>query len=127
FNHSGDPDFAGERFEVVDDAIVVGGGLASIDVAKVLMLETTRAALRARGIEASLLELEVKGIPKVLERHGLRFEDLGLRGCMIFYRRRLEDMPLAEVPEGATPERRAKVEVARRKLLEKAIEKYRFS
>ena len=105
---------------------VVGGGLASIDVVKVLMLETARAALRARGIEERMLDLEVKGIPKLLERHGLAFEDLGLRGCTLFYRRRLEDMPLVEVPEGATAERRAKVEGARRKLLEKAIEKYRF-
>jgi len=68
----------------------------------------------------------VKGIPKVLERHGLRFEDLGLAGCTLFYRRRLEDMPLVEMPAGAAPERRVEVEGARRKLLEKAIEKYRF-
>ncbi len=126
FNHADEKDWSGERFEAVDDALVVGGGLASIDVAKVLMLETTRAKLRERGIDEPLLALELKGIPKVLERHGLRFEDLGLTGCTLFYRRRLEDMPLVEIPEGATPDRRAKVEAARRKLLEKAIEKYRF-
>ena len=126
FNHAGEKDWQGARFTPADDVLVVGGGLASIDVAKVLMLETTRAKLRERGIEEPLLELEVKGIPKVLERHALRFEDLGLVGCTLFYRRRLEDMPLVEVPEDATPERRAKVEGARRKLLEKAIEKYRF-
>lgn len=126
FNHAGEKDWQGARFEPADDVLVVGGGLASIDVAKVLMLETTRAKLRERGIEEPLLELEVKGIPKVLERHGLRFEDLGLAGCTIFYRRRLEDMPLVEMPEGAAPDRRAKVEGTRRKLLEKAIEKYRF-
>jgi hypothetical protein len=62
----------------------------------------------------------------VLERHGLRFEDLGLAGCTLVYRRRLEDMPRVEIPGDATPERRTKVEAARRKLLEKAIEKYRF-
>ena len=126
FNHAGEKDWQGPRFEPADGVLVVGGGLASIDVAKVLMLETTRAKLRERGIEAELVELEVKGIPKVLERHGLRFEDLGLEGCTLFYRRRLEDMPLVEMPEDATPDRRAKVEGARRKLLEKAIEKYRF-
>jgi NADPH-dependent glutamate synthase beta subunit-like oxidoreductase len=126
FNHAGEKDWSGERFEAVDDALVVGGGLASIDVAKVLMLETTRAKLRERGIDEPLIALELKGIPKVLERHGLRFEDLGLAGCTLFYRRRLEDMPLVEIPGDATPERRTKVETARRKLLEKAIEKYRF-
>ncbi len=126
FNHADEKDWHGERFEAVDDALVVGGGLASIDVAKVLMLETTRARLRERGIDEPLLALELKGIPRVLERHGLRFEELGLAGCTLFYRRRLEDMPLVEIPDDATPERRAKAEAARRKLLEKAIEKYRF-
>jgi NADPH-dependent glutamate synthase beta subunit-like oxidoreductase len=126
FNHAGEKDFAGTRFTPEDDVIVVGGGLASIDVVKVLMLETTRAKLAERGIEEPMLELEVKGIPKVLERHGLRFEDLGLAGSTIYYRRRVEDMPVVEAPEGATPDRLAKVEGARKKLLDKAMEKYRF-
>ncbi len=126
FNHAGEKDYQGPRFEPQDDVIVVGGGLASIDVAKALMLETTRAKLRERGIEESVLDLEVKGIPKILERHGLRFEDLGLRGCTIFYRRRIEDMPVVEFPDGASDERRAKVEATRKKLLDKAMEKYRF-
>ena len=105
---------------------MVGGGLASIDVVKVLMLETTRAKLRERGIEVPMVELEVKGIPKILAGHGLAFEDLGLAGCTLFYRRRAEDMPLVEIPDGATPERAAKVLASRGKLLEKAMEKYRF-
>ena len=126
FNHENEKEFSGLRFEPIDDAIVVGGGLASIDVAKVLMLETTRTRLRERGIDESMTDLEVKGIPKVLERHGLRFEDLGLEGCTLFYRRRIEDMPVVEVQEGASDERRAKVEATRRKLLDKAMEKYRF-
>ena len=68
-----------ERFTPEDGALVVGGGLASIDVAKVLMLETTRAKLRERGIDVPLVELEVKGIPKILERHSIRFEELDVR------------------------------------------------
>jgi len=126
FNHAGEKDYAGQRFTPDDDVIVVGGGLASIDVAKVLMLETTRAKLRERGIDEPMIDLEVKGIPKILERHGLKFEDLGLKGSTIFYRRRIEDMPVVEIPEGATPDRVAKVEGARKKLLDKAMEKYRF-
>jgi len=127
FNHANEKDYAGPRFTPEDGVLVVGGGLASIDVAKVLMLETARAKLRERGIDEPMIEMEVKGIPKILERHGLRWEDLGLAGCTLFYRRRIEDMPVVEVPEGATAERRAKVEGARRKLLEKAMEKYRFA
>jgi ferredoxin--NADP+ reductase len=126
FNHAHEAAYDGPRFEPMDGALVVGGGLASIDVVKALMLETTRAKLAERGIAIPMIELEVKGIPKVLEKHGLRFEDLGLTGCTLFYRRRAEDMPLVEPPEDATPERMEKVLKARARLLEKAQEKYRF-
>jgi len=126
FNHAGEAGYEGEVFEPKDGALVIGGGLASIDVAKALMLETTRAALRERGIDVDLIELEVKGIPKILAAHGLAFEDLGLAGCTLFYRRRAEDMPLVEIPEAATSEREAKVRGSREKLLAKAMEKYRF-
>jgi NADPH-dependent glutamate synthase beta subunit-like oxidoreductase len=126
FNHANEKAYRGPVFEPKDGAIVVGGGLASIDVVKVLMLETARARLRERGIEVPMVELEVKGIPKILAGHGLAFADLGLVGCTLFYRRRAEDMPLVEIPDGATPERAAKVLVSRGKLLEKAMEKYRF-
>lgn len=126
FNHSEEPGYSGPVFEPRDGALVVGGGLASIDVVKVLMLETTRAVLRARGIEVDLVEMEVKGIPKTLERHGLAFEDLGLEGCTLFYRRSESDMPLMEMPDGADDKRRAKVFAGRQKMLAKAMEKYRF-
>ena len=122
-----EPDAApGARGVYPDGALVVGGGLASIDVVKVLMLETTRAALAERGIEVPLLELEVKGIPKVLARHGLGLAELGLRGATLFFRGEREDMPIVEFPAGADAPRRAKVLAARRRLIEKAIEKYRF-
>ncbi len=127
FNHYPEADYSGPTFEPVDGALVVGGGLASIDVAKVLMLETTRAKLAERGIDVPILELEVKGIPKILKGHDLEFDDLGLTGCTIFYRRRIEDMPLVEAPENASPERLEKVAKARGKLLEKAMDKYRFT
>jgi NADPH-dependent glutamate synthase beta subunit-like oxidoreductase len=126
FNHAGEQGYQGERFTPEDGALVVGGGLASIDVAKVLMLETTRAKLRERGIEIDMIELEVRGIPKQLEKHGLRFEDLGLTGCTLIYRRRVEDMPLVEIPEDADEKRREKAMNARARLLEKAQEKYGF-
>ena len=90
------------------------------------MLETARAALAERGIAADLVELEVKGIPKILERHGLVFEDLGLEGCTLFYRRREADMPLVEMPDDADERRQEKVRAGRQKMLAKAMEKYRF-
>jgi NADPH-dependent glutamate synthase beta subunit-like oxidoreductase len=126
FNHADEAGYDGPVFEPRDGVLVVGGGLASIDVVKVLMLETTRAALARRGIDVPMLELEVKGIPKTLAAHGLTFEDLGLEGCTLLYRRRAADMPVVEAPDDATPERLEKVRVARTRVLDKAMEKYRF-
>ncbi|MBW2314438.1 MAG: FAD-dependent oxidoreductase [Deltaproteobacteria bacterium] len=126
FNHANEAGYDGPSFEPVDGALVVGGGLASIDVAKALMLENTRIALAKRGIEVDVVELEVKGIPKTLAAHDLSASDLGLEGCTLCYRRRAEDMPVVEVPEGASEERRAKIIAARGRLLGKAMEKYGF-
>ncbi|MFQ5512917.1 MAG: hypothetical protein ACE5FG_00655 [Myxococcota bacterium] len=126
FNHAHEPGFAGERYEIRDGTIVVGGGLASIDVAKVVQFELTLEALRQRGIEADLVELEVKGIPRVLAAHGLTWEALGLRGCTLYYRRRPQDMPLVSLPENATPAQQEKVAKSRARVLEKATEKYLF-
>ncbi len=126
FNHNEEPDYDGPVFEPKDGALVVGGGLASIDVVKVLMLETTREKLAERGIEVDLVEMEVKGIPKTLAKHDLTFEELGLEGCTLFYRRSESDMPLMDMPEGADERRREKVKAGRKKMLAKAMDKYRF-
>jgi len=126
FNHADDPTYDGPVYTPEDGALVIGGGLASIDVCKALMVETTRAELKKRGIEVTMLELEHKGIPKVLEAHGMVFGDLGLEGCTLFYRRRAEDMPLMQMPEGADEKTRAKVRAGRQKILAKAMRKYLF-
>ncbi len=127
FNHVGDPNYRGETFEILDDSIVVGGGLASIDVAKIHTLHCTIDALAKRGIDVELEELEIKGIPKVLAAHDLAWEELGLAGSTIFYRRRIEDMPLVTMPADATPEKIAKVEKGRRTMVDKACGKYMFT
>lgn len=126
FNHFQERDYAGPQYDPVDGAIVVGGGLASIDVMKALQIEVTRRTLAARGIEVEMLELEHAGIPDVLAKHGLVWDALGLRGTTLYYRRRVEDMPLAEMPDGVDDARRQKVEMTRRRILEKAAAKYCF-
>ncbi len=126
FNHYHEQAYAGPEFEIVDDTLVVGGGLASIDVVKVIQLELVLRALRARGIDEDLVELEVSGIPDTLDRRGLRYEDLGLRGCTLYYRRALDDMPLVEIPDGANERVREKIAKSRLRVLEKAQEKYLF-
>ena len=126
FNHCEERDYDGPRYQAEDGTIVVGGGLASIDVSKVLQIEIVRQALRQRGIEEDTLRVEHAGIPAVLAQHGLSWESLGLRGATLFYRRRVEDMPLVDMPQDADDARRQKVEATRRRIVEKAMQKYLF-
>jgi ferredoxin/flavodoxin---NADP+ reductase len=125
YNHKNEKNYEGPRFETPDETVVVGGGLASIDVVKVLQLENYQRALKARGIEASMHELE-KSIPEVCKAHGIKPEELGVKGCLLIYRRREQDMPLAQPPENATPEQIAKTEQVRLKMLRLAQGKYLF-
>jgi ferredoxin--NADP+ reductase len=127
FNHFTERTYDGPRYEVVDGAIVIGGGLASIDVMKVLQLEGVRQALAEQGIDEDMEKLENEGIPTVLAEHGLTWDKLGLQGATLYYRRRIEDMPLAEIPEGTDPAKAQKLEATRRKILEKAMQKYCFT
>jgi ferredoxin--NADP+ reductase len=126
FNHYPEGDYQGPQYNGEDGAIVVGGGLASVDVIKVLQIETVRLALARRGITEEMLRIEHAGIPEVLAAHGLDWESLGLRGATLFYRRRIEDMPLTEIPQDIDDAQRHKSEAARRRILEKAMQKYLF-
>jgi NADPH-dependent glutamate synthase beta subunit-like oxidoreductase len=126
FNHYHESNYQGEHYKIQDNAIVIGGGLASLDVVKILMLETVLPALKARGIEPDLLTLEQKSISAVLNEHDLTLSDLGLKGCTLFYRRRIIDMPLAQMPPEATPERKQKVYQSREKILRNFQKKYLF-
>jgi ferredoxin--NADP+ reductase len=126
YNHKNEKSYNGPRYEAPDDTLVVGGGLASIDVVKILQIENYGRALKTRGIEATLHDLERKGIPAVCKQHGLRPEELGVKGCLLIYRRREQDMPLAQPPDNATPEQIAKTEGVRQKMLRLAREKYLF-
>ena len=125
YNHKNEKDYRGPRYETPDEAVVVGGGLASIDVVKVLQIENYERALRARGIQTSMHELE-KSIPEVCKAHGIKPEELGVKGCLLIYRRREQDMPLAQPPDNATPEQIAKTELVRQKMLRIARDKYLF-
>ena len=126
YNHKNEKDYIGPQYDVPDETLVVGGGLASIDVVKVLQLENYERAMKAHGIQTDMLELEKKGIPAVCKAHGVQPEDLGVRGCLLIYRRREQDMPLAQPPENATLDQIAKTEQVRQKILRLAREKYLF-
>jgi len=126
YNHKNEERYTGPYYQTPDEAVVVGGGLASMDVVKILQLENYERALRARSVQTDVYELEKKGIPAVCKLHGIAPEDLGVKGCLLIYRRRAQDMPLAQPPENATPDQVAKTEATRLKMLRLAQAKYLF-
>src|SRR5713101_9444097 len=97
FNHHPEKAYSGPQYVLPPGATVVGGGLASIDVVKVLMIETTLAALARRGIEEDMLRLEREGVEPVLKSRNLAWPDLEIAPCKLFYRRRVLDMPLSDI------------------------------
>jgi len=127
FNHYEEPDYNGPKYEAPDGTIVVGGGLASLDVVKILQLEAVGRALKAKGLPGEMPELENKGIKRSMGALGVTMADLGVKGCTLYYRRRVEDMPLAEPPDNPTPEQIAKIGMVRRKLLQNFLDKYLFT
>ena len=127
YNHKNEKSYDGPRYDPIpDEAVVIGGGLASIDVVKVLQLETYDQAFKARGIAVTMHELEKKGIPAFCNTHGIDPQELGIKGCLLIYRRREQDMPLQQPPENATPEQILRTEGVRQKLLRLAREKFLF-
>jgi ferredoxin--NADP+ reductase len=126
FNHKNERAYAGPRYDVPDGTLCVGGGLASIDVIKVIQLEIYERALRKRGVETTMYELEHEGIAKFLEKKAIDPKSLGVTDGMLIYRRRVEDMPLADTPAKATPEQLKKAEGVRKKILEVCRRKFLF-
>ncbi|MFQ6673424.1 MAG: hypothetical protein ACE5GH_01410 [Fidelibacterota bacterium] len=126
FNHYAEPDYDGEKIPVLDSALVIGGGLASIDVVKILQLELVARALEERDISVDLVEMEHKGIPGTLQDHGVTWDELGLEGCFLLYRRDITNMPLAAIPPDASPEKEQAIRNTRRKILKNAQGKYLF-
>jgi NADPH-dependent glutamate synthase beta subunit-like oxidoreductase len=124
FNHYHEPDYQGQQFELKDDAMVIGGGLASLDVVKILMIESVQKALKERGHDVDMFTLD-RSISKVLTELGYTLEDLGLKGCTLFYRRRDIDMPLSPLPTD-TPEQLEKAQGVRKKIMDNFLSKYLF-
>lgn len=127
FNHYHEPGYQGPQFEIHDNAVVIGGGLASLDVVKILMIETVQQALEKRGHQVHMFRLEREGVAQVLDELGLTLKDLGLKGCTLYYRRRVIDMPISPAPpEDSTPERWEKVYQVRRKIMNNFQGKFLF-
>lgn len=127
FNQKHDPEYKGAQLTVPDDTIIIGGGLASIDMAKIVMIESTRNALLQKGIDVDEITLEHRGIPATLEVHGFTMGSLGLKGCRLFTRHDIGGMPLTVIPDHATQEDVEKASATRQKILAKVQEKFPFT
>ena len=127
FNHCHEKDYQGNKYKIKDGAIVVGGGLASLDVVKIIMIELVLRRLREKfNIEENLFKIEKLGIDKALLQHNLSFNDLDLSGVHLVYRRNAEDMPLKS-PKDDSFESRAKAKIVSAKLLNNYLIKYKFN
>ena len=126
FNHYHESSYYGPKVYIKDDAIVIGGGLASIDVCKITQLELVRQKVESKIENFDIIEMEHKGIPKYLEQYDLKYEDLEIKGTTLVYRRNVENMPLTTIPEDAAPEMVEKRKLARRKILNNTLDKFLF-
>ncbi|MEM1415511.1 MAG: FAD-dependent oxidoreductase [Myxococcota bacterium] len=122
FNHHHEAGYAGPAYECPEGALVVGGGLASVDVAKILSLETHARKLREQGVEVDVVELELKGIPAWCKAKGIELPEV--IPPTLVYRRDMESMPLASFPAGADDARKAKVRASRVKIMKRVMDRY---
>lgn len=126
YNHHHEPDYNGPDYHIKDGTCVIGGGLASIDVVKMIMIELVQKALREqKGVDIDLFTFERKGVAQLLEDNKTNMEELGVKGCTLFYRRNSEDMPLYP-RKGDSPEDILKAQQVTEKLLNNYKNKYLF-
>ena len=126
FNHYHEKNYNGKIYHIKPATAIIGGGLASIDVAKICMFEMVREALVQRGHEISMVEMDHRGIDHALDRFGLSREAINLKPARLFYRKRVRDMPLVPLPENADETRLKKAEVVREKIIANACKKFGF-
>ncbi len=126
FNHKHEKDYDGLNYTIKNNTIVVGGGLASLDVVKIVMIELVKKQLFVKkGIEVDLFTLEKEGIDTILEKYNIDFNELEIGKAKLIYRRTAKDMPL-KTPKDDTKESIEIAENVSEKLLNKYQEKYLF-
>jgi len=126
YNHRHEPDYDGPQFDIQDGVTVIGGGLSSLDVMKIVMMELAGKKLKEKyGLDYDLFTLEKKGIKKILEENNIRWEDLGLKGATLVYRRSAREMPL-KIPASDDPADKEKAKDIAEKLLRTYQDKFMF-
>ena len=127
FNHYHEKDYNGPEMNIKDNVLVVGGGLASIDVCKITQMELVKQKIQSQVKDVDVVKMEHQGIPKYLEENNIQYEDLDIEGTALIYRRDIENMPLTTIAPDAKPELAEKRKQARRKILNNTQEKFLFN
>lgn len=126
YNHRHEPNYNGNQYEIKDESIVIGGGLASLDVMKLGMIDLVKKALlKKKDLDIDLFTLEKKGILKVLTKHAISLQELGIKGLTLVYRRTAADMPLKS-PRNDDELSIQKARLVSEKLLYKYAENFMF-
>jgi len=127
YNHRHEEGYNGPHYSLPDGTCVIGGGLASIDVVKMVMIEITQKALKKqKGVDVDLFTLEKKGVAKILEDNNTSLKELGIKGCTLFYRKTIKEMPLYP-RKGDSPADIEKAQRVTEKLLLNYQSKYLFN
>jgi ferredoxin--NADP+ reductase len=126
FNHKHEPGYDGPQYSAINNTAIIGGGLASLDMVKITMIELVQEALEMKkGVKIDMFTLEKKGIAAILEQYNTNLEELDVEPCTLFYRRDAEDMPLYPRKKD-TPEAFAQARRVAKKLLDNCLAKYMF-
>lgn len=127
FNHKHEFDFKGKNYFIQNNTIIIGGGLASLDVVKIVMIELVKKQLFIKkGIDIDLFQLEKEGIDKILDKYQLTLKELEVEKATLIYRRAAGDMPLKS-PKDNTVESMKTAKLVSEKLLNKYQEKFLFN
>ncbi len=127
FNHKHEHNYKGINYFIKDKVVVIGGGLASLDVIKIVMMELVKKQLfLQKGIDVDLFALEKEGIHKILNKHQVTITDLGVQKAILVYRRTAKDMPLKS-PKDDSEQSIEKAKKVSERLLNKYCKKYMFN
>lgn len=127
FNFCHDPNYRGPQYTIpYKNVFVIGGGLASLDIMKIVVIRQILQRLQEKGIKYDALRLEKIGVPKSLLQLGVTWEELEIESPTLIVRSALEEMPLTPIPEDAGPQLIEKAKATRRKMIAKLQEKFPF-
>lgn len=126
FNHKHEKDFKGDSVNLKDKIVVIGGGLASLDVVKAVMIEKLCFKLKEKyGKIISPFEIEKKGVAYFLGEFNETLENLDIKKVSLMYRRGERHMPLKS-PKDETEAEVEKAQETSLKMLSKYKDKYLF-